>query len=127
MYVVYFLNQKTAYEMRISDWSSDVCSSDLHRRHLTVRGSAMVKLARLCAVGTFQIMVSTTAWIALIRLLVTFGSVVVAGFGIAMRSAVIRDGQGCVRTSSSRLPSEHDNKTQDMCTSEFTQHKSSQQ
>src|SRR3546814_16340056 len=26
-------NQKTAYEMRISDWSSDVCSSDLrHRR-----------------------------------------------------------------------------------------------
>src|SRR3546814_1395239 len=25
-----FLMQKTAYEMRISDWSSDVCSSDLH-------------------------------------------------------------------------------------------------
>src|SRR3546814_16498741 len=25
--------QKTAYEMRISDWSSDVCSSDLHRAH----------------------------------------------------------------------------------------------
>src|SRR3546814_3096186 len=24
-----FLQQKTAYEMRISDWSSDVCSSDL--------------------------------------------------------------------------------------------------
>src|SRR3546814_9678882 len=24
--------QKTAYEMRISDWSSDVCSSDLHRK-----------------------------------------------------------------------------------------------
>src|SRR3546814_2180771 len=27
-----FFKQKTAYEMRISDWSSDVCSSDLHRR-----------------------------------------------------------------------------------------------
>src|SRR3546814_4132656 len=26
-----FLKQKTAYEMRISDWSSDVCSSDLER------------------------------------------------------------------------------------------------
>src|SRR3546814_2994630 len=25
----FFCNQKTAYEMRISDWSSDVCSSDL--------------------------------------------------------------------------------------------------
>src|SRR3546814_15371873 len=27
--VEYFVKQKTAYEMRISDWSSDVCSSDL--------------------------------------------------------------------------------------------------
>src|SRR3546814_4920722 len=27
--VVFFCKQKTAYEMRISDWSSDVCSSDL--------------------------------------------------------------------------------------------------
>src|SRR3546814_4669440 len=26
----FFFNQKTAYEMRISDWSSDVCSSDLN-------------------------------------------------------------------------------------------------
>src|SRR3546814_10057833 len=26
---VFYLKQKTAYEMRISDWSSDVCSSDL--------------------------------------------------------------------------------------------------
>src|SRR3546814_5070432 len=32
--VFFFFKQKTAYEMRISDWSSDVCSSDLpdHRR-----------------------------------------------------------------------------------------------
>src|SRR3546814_10071236 len=28
---VFFFKQKTAYEMRISDWSSDVCSSDLDR------------------------------------------------------------------------------------------------
>src|SRR3546814_7078934 len=28
--------QKTAYEMRISDWSSDVCSSDLNDRGVTV-------------------------------------------------------------------------------------------
>src|SRR3546814_10737612 len=27
----FFFNQKTAYEMRISDWSSDLCSSDLVR------------------------------------------------------------------------------------------------
>src|SRR3546814_1288639 len=30
---VFFFKQKTAYEMRISDWSSDVCSSDLHVCH----------------------------------------------------------------------------------------------
>src|SRR3546814_3513931 len=31
MYALFFFKQKTAYEMRISDWSSDVCSSDLQR------------------------------------------------------------------------------------------------
>src|SRR3546814_7366247 len=30
----FFFKQKTAYEMRISDWSSDVCSSDLPARRL---------------------------------------------------------------------------------------------
>src|SRR3546814_18316109 len=37
---VFFFKQKTAYEMRISDWSSDVCSSDLDRL-------ACILLARL--------------------------------------------------------------------------------
>src|SRR3546814_9302998 len=31
--IFFFFKQKTAYEMRISDWSSDVCSSDLLRSH----------------------------------------------------------------------------------------------
>src|SRR3546814_7380240 len=30
--VFFFFKQKTAYEMRISDWSSDVCSSDLNMK-----------------------------------------------------------------------------------------------
>src|SRR3546814_8909197 len=29
LFYFFFFKQKTAYEMRISDWSSDVCSSDL--------------------------------------------------------------------------------------------------
>src|SRR3546814_5316732 len=33
MFVFFFFKQKTAYEMRISDWSSDVCSSDLKHGH----------------------------------------------------------------------------------------------
>src|SRR3546814_7279094 len=42
--VVFFFKQKTAYEMRISDWSSDVCSSDLSRSSipLSVRASSKV-------------------------------------------------------------------------------------
>src|SRR3546814_19632527 len=31
--MIIFVKQKTAYELRISDWSSDVCSSDLSRGH----------------------------------------------------------------------------------------------
>src|SRR3546814_7756876 len=42
----FFFKQKTAYEMRISDWSSDVCSSDLagdhgEDQHLDARGYDM--------------------------------------------------------------------------------------
>src|SRR3546814_5462122 len=35
----FFFKQKTAYEMRISDWSSDVCSSDLYCRAGVVHSS----------------------------------------------------------------------------------------
>src|SRR3546814_8576233 len=40
--IIFFFKQKTAYEMRISDWSSDVCSSDLSR----------AALAKLIAIST---------------------------------------------------------------------------
>src|SRR3546814_10260994 len=48
----FFFKQKTAYEMRISDWSSDVCSSDLTDRlykkavELLKRKNAVRRLAR---------------------------------------------------------------------------------
>src|SRR3546814_7537067 len=55
----FFCKQKTAYEMRISDWSSDVCSSDL--RHPTQRfaigvferrpGKRLITVGADCAVG----------------------------------------------------------------------------
>src|SRR3546814_2188654 len=34
--LLFFFKQKTAYEMRISDWSSDVCSSDLQSSRRTL-------------------------------------------------------------------------------------------
>src|SRR3546814_14121778 len=36
-FLFFFFKQKTAYEMRISDWSSDVCSSDLSPRRASGR------------------------------------------------------------------------------------------
>src|SRR3546814_6451303 len=42
MLFFFFFKQKTAYEMRISDWSSDVCSSDLN---LSMSGNATVRAA----------------------------------------------------------------------------------
>src|SRR3546814_3646027 len=44
----FFFKQKTAYEMRISDWSSDVCSSDL-----LFQLRWMLQMWRNCTVGRY--------------------------------------------------------------------------
>src|SRR3546814_9161802 len=46
--LLFFFKQKTAYELRISDWSSDVCSSDLPQHYLggiALRLLAMISLS----------------------------------------------------------------------------------
>src|SRR3546814_10904140 len=50
---VFFFKQKTAYEMRISDWSSDVCSSDL-LDVLELRSPTDYRLARLKAMRVYH-------------------------------------------------------------------------
>src|SRR3546814_1643107 len=62
-----FCKQKTAYEMRISDWSSDVCSSELAERHSTGRRSrregtveTIVDAASLIVVAATRMSVSDT-------------------------------------------------------------------
>src|SRR3546814_8953905 len=42
-FLVFFFKQKTAYEMRISDWSSDVCSSDLAARDVARKSIVLLK------------------------------------------------------------------------------------
>src|SRR3546814_16211426 len=44
LFFFFFFKQKTAYEMRISDWSSDVCSSDLDR--IAPQAHAPIEAAR---------------------------------------------------------------------------------
>src|SRR3546814_9158012 len=46
----FFFKQKTAYEMRISDWSSDVCSSDLAIDNIGLEGGAVPQDARRDAI-----------------------------------------------------------------------------
>src|SRR3546814_17256306 len=49
----FFFKQKTAYEMRISDWSSDVCSSDLEKKIKPASWGSMdneAVIADLCAI-----------------------------------------------------------------------------
>src|SRR3546814_8957688 len=41
--LLFFFKPKTAYEMRISDWSSDVCSSDLHVASIPPEETARLK------------------------------------------------------------------------------------
>src|SRR3546814_10783873 len=64
-FVFFFFKQKTAYEMRISDWSSDVCSSDLLSRDqlvilLHVRRPGQIEFALGQATRTFFLVF---AWI----------------------------------------------------------------
>src|SRR3546814_9741540 len=52
MIFVFFFKQKTAYELRISDWSSDVCSSDLFadgKKLIVLAKGRLVNLG--CATG----------------------------------------------------------------------------
>src|SRR3546814_5131284 len=51
--VLFFFKQKTAYEMRISDWSSDVCSSDLvdGHFHMAARQLAPRRAGRAVRIG----------------------------------------------------------------------------
>src|SRR3546814_13520508 len=50
--IVFFFKQKTAYEMRMSDWSSDVCSSDLFRRDAVQIDHAIARCHRQRMVET---------------------------------------------------------------------------
>src|SRR3546814_10698698 len=50
-FIFFFFKQKTAYEMRISDWSSDVCSSAL----IIVPGCNMLLIINPSDIGVFEV------------------------------------------------------------------------
>src|SRR3546814_5718914 len=84
----FFFKQKTAYEMRISDWSSDVCSSDLSIA--THKVCALLPLKWLASAGRYRLFTEETpigVWI--------------------LRSEERRVGKECVSTCRSRWSPYH--------------------
>src|SRR3546814_4736216 len=102
----FVFKQKTAYEMSISDWSSDVCSSDLEvdeairaampRAGAIDRMEAILRYALRCA--TYEI---------LARIDVPATTVIDEYTGIVRRSEARRVGKECVRTCRSRWQPHH--------------------
>src|SRR3546814_2962504 len=90
----FFFKQKTAYEMRISDWSSDVCSSDL-----------LIPIKTI----DFEGGVNVTLGLPIVRTSPDHGTALdIAGRGTASpRSEERRVGKECVRTCRSRWSPDH--------------------
>src|SRR3546814_2852498 len=62
MYIFCFFKQKTAYGMRISDWSSDVCSSDLRAlRNETGIKFTLDELRALVDIGSYDLIMQAEA------------------------------------------------------------------
>src|SRR3546814_14134773 len=92
--VIFFFKQKTAYEMRISDWSSDVCSSDLLIRifAFTLTGVAasvagVLDTARTAGVPTSSA-VATTLTFTVLAGIVVGGTSILGGEGAVWRTVV---------------------------------------
>src|SRR3546814_6065688 len=96
LYVVvfFFFKQKTAYEMRISDWSSDVCSSDL---------LSLIATAAVCGIGVAFIQ---AIFPGIIKARFPTSVQVVTGLYSA-RSEERRVGKECVSTCRSRWSPYH--------------------
>src|SRR3546814_3840000 len=103
MYCFFFFKQKTAYEMRISDWSSDVCSSDLRRDEIAkviARGIARGDLRPDAAVDIATELLAGPVYFRLM-----FG-----GELSRDSSAERRVGKECVSTGRSRWSPDHSKK-----------------
>src|SRR3546814_1839725 len=111
--MIYFFKQKTAYEMRISDWSSDVCSSDLKHLFLSpprlpFRHTGMCE--RGIMPGSVHAVETQLAHVAAVP--AVFGQrlehrAANHRAGVDVRSEERRVGKECVRTCSYRWSQNH--------------------
>src|SRR3546814_7336791 len=103
LYFVFFFKQKTAYEMRISDWSSDVCSSDL--------GKPFAEITSIgCHTNLWHFRnMEYHHWVKREGLLEKFPEIAPSDMVVqpAARSEERRVGKECVSTCSSRGSRDH--------------------
>src|SRR3546814_1032165 len=101
MICFFFFKQKTAYEMRISDWSSDVCSSDL--KGISEDPETFMFTASV-VVGPFSLIISEAKYY------VAPGPMSTSVSLLALRSEERRVGKECVSTCRSRWSPVHSKK-----------------
>src|SRR3546814_17125786 len=116
----FFFKQKTAYEMRISDWSSDVCSSDLLGRDVVmVTGSdSAVVSGRNAQIKAWRREFDSPARAVYTRkpVRVAISRVEPVALEQGHRSEERRVGKACVSTCTFRWSPYHDNKKIDQST-----------
>src|SRR3546814_3164935 len=104
--MIFFFKQKTAYEMRISDWSSDVCSSDLPVELEARQALARRRLESLASGdGGVEISESVFERLDLANLAATVGVVGPAQPGFVLRRQFLGIGRQREDRKSTRLNS----------------------
>src|SRR3546814_1367387 len=97
----FFFKQKTAYEMRISDWSSDVCSSDL-----ILTAGVQYATGQMTSEGGFDLALPDSLSGLSTALAGTKQAELTSAFTASLNSAAgseaRRVGKGCVRTCNTR-------------------------
>src|SRR3546814_5218515 len=107
VFCIFFFKQKTAYEMRISDWSSDVCSSDLWQGARFLAAETAFNDWILRNFGPV-FTISSVLFLALLAAIALspFGRTTIGGPD-AKRSEERRVGKECVSTCRSRWSPYH--------------------
>src|SRR3546814_20341001 len=103
----FLFKQKTGYELRISDWSSDVCSSDL------INVALGEKIRLLKGVGPIIVLFMMVTGVLFVGIATPVAAASLGAFGAMMfvRSEERRVGPECVCTCRSRWSTSHYKKT----------------
>src|SRR3546814_16898899 len=93
----FFFKQKTAYEMRISDWSSDVCSSDLliSISALCRPGSGIIVVIRCSGIGSSGVRWPAQPWSRFLSSR-SCGEAHPCTAGLGLHARAKSDARGCV-------------------------------